>query len=153
MTFRVTFTTLLFSALTLFITSCADDEMDTMIIDSSQPMGSLSVDRSGSLVAENGTPTSGTVELGSDEDGATFVRLGSNFTTDLGTGTLSLYFSTSDTFTADPMNGNPDLILVGIVTRNGEQFFKLDAAVPNEFTHVILWCNSASIPFGNAQLQ
>jgi len=153
MTFRLTFTTLLFSALALFITSCADDEMDTMIIDSSQPMGSLSVDRSGSLVAENGTPTSGTVELGTDEDGTTFVRLGSNFTTDLGTGTLSLYFSTSDTFMADPMNGNPDLILVGIVTRNGEQFFKLDATIPGEFTHVILWCNSASIPFGNAQLQ
>lgn len=143
--------TFLFLALTFFASSCSDDE--TITIDSSQPNGTLTVDRMGSFTAENGTPTMGTAELGQDKDNVNFLRFSNNFTTELGTGTVSVYFSTSSTFTADPGNGNPDLLLVGSVQSNGEQFFKLNQAIPNNFTHVILWCNTASIPFGNAQLQ
>ncbi|MEO0899268.1 MAG: DM13 domain-containing protein [Bacteroidota bacterium] len=137
-------------ALLIMLTSCNEE---VVTIDSSLPNGTLNVARTGSLTAENGTPTMGTVELGMDEDNVNFLRFGSDFTTELATGTVSVYFSTSATFTADPMNGNPDLILVGAVQGNGEQFFKLSEAVPSNFTHVILWCNTASIPFGNGQLQ
>ncbi|MCI4671834.1 MAG: DM13 domain-containing protein [Bacteroidia bacterium] len=141
--------TLLFAV--LFVsTSCTTE---TVTIDSSLPNGTLTVAKTGTLVAENGTPTAGTVELGADEDNVNFLRFGDDFTTELATGTVSVYFSTSETFTADPGNGNPDLMLVGAVQGNGEQFFKLDSTVPSNFTHVILWCNTASIPFGNGQLQ
>ncbi len=136
----------------LTTTSCEKDE-ETITIDSSTPNGTFTVERSGSLVAQNGTPTSGTVEYGQDEDGIYFIRLANNFTTELATGTVSAYLSTSDTFTADPMNGNPDLKLVGSTQKNGEQFFKLDGAASNSFTHLILWCNTAAIPFGNVLLQ
>ena len=34
----------------------------------------------------------------------------------------------------------------------GETFIKLGSAIPANFTHVILWCGTASIPFGNARL-
>jgi len=140
-------------ALSLTITSCGDDDAMTVTIDSSTPNGTLTVERSGTLTAENGTPTAGTVEYGQDDDGTYFVRLADNFTTELGTGTVSAYLSTSNTFTADPMNGNPDLQLIGSTQKNGEQFFKLDGAVSSDFTHLILWCNTASIPFGNSPLQ
>ncbi|MEO0471038.1 MAG: DM13 domain-containing protein [Bacteroidota bacterium] len=132
-------------------TSCSQEEIIT--IDSSLPNGQLSVQRTGNLVAENSTPTTGVVELGVDDDNENFLRFGTDFTTELATGTVSVYFSTSEVFTADPANGNPDLLQVGSIRGNGEQFFKLDAPVPSNFTHVILWCNTASIPFGNAQLQ
>ncbi len=132
--------------------SCSKDD-DTVTIDSSLPNGTLTIDRSGSLTAENGTPTAGTVELGFDEQNTGFLRFANDFMTELATGTVSVYFSTSSVFTADPGNGNPDLLLVGAVQKNGEQFFRLNFEVPSDFTHVILWCNTASIPFGNAQIQ
>lgn len=152
MKLRILSPALLFAVLTFTFFSCDNDD-DTTIVDSSMPTGSITVERSGSLVAQSGTPTSGTVELIRDEDGEWFLHLGSDFTTDTATGTLSAYFSTSDTYMAAPGNGNPDLILAGIVTKTGEQFFKLDSSVSDAFTHVIIWCNSASIPFGNAELQ
>jgi hypothetical protein len=143
---------LFFLALSLTTTSCSKDN-ETITIDLSIPNGNLNVDRSGSLIAENGTPTKGKIELGQDTDNTSFLRFASDFTTELATGTVSVYFSTSATFTADPANGNPDLRLVGAVSGNGEQFFKLNESIPAKFTHVILWCNTASIPFGNAELK
>lgn len=144
------FATILFT-LSLILSSCTTEE--PTIIDSSQPSGVFSADRVGTLVAENGTPTTGGVELGTDEENTSFIRFGSDFTTELATGTVAVYLSTSAVFTADPGNGNPDLKLIGAINRNGEQFFKLTETVPAAFTHVILWCNTASIPFGNAELK
>ncbi|MCB0637021.1 MAG: DM13 domain-containing protein [Lewinella sp.] len=135
----------------LLFTAC-DDET-TMIIDSSMPTGQLTVERSGTFTAQNGTPTQGTAELGMDEDGVEFLHLDDDFMTELGTGTATVYFSTSDTYMADPGNGNPDLMLVGVVHGNGENFYRMDNGVDSRFTHVIIWCDSAGIPFGYANLQ
>ena len=138
----------------LVVVSCEDDaETITETIDTSVPTGDLTVQRQGSFMAQSGTPTAGTAQLGTDQDGETFLRFSDDFMTALATGTVTVYFSTSDTFTPDPAGGNPDLQLVGAVQQNGERFFKLNTAPSNQFTHVILWCASANIPFGNAQLQ
>ena len=142
---------MVFMSVTLLFSSCEDD--DPITIDSSQPTGTLTVQRSGTFTPESNTPTGGTAELVTDGDNESFLRFGNDFTTELATGTVAVYFSTSATFTPDPGNGNPDLILIGAVQSNGEQFFKLDQTIPSNFTHVILWCNTASIPFGNAPLQ
>jgi hypothetical protein len=125
---------------------------DTVTIDSSKPDGAFTAAKTGTLTPQNGTPTMGTVELGTDSKGSPFLRFAPNFTTQLATGTVSIYFSTSMNFVANPGAGNPDLKLVGPVAKNGETFFKLGAAIPTNFTHVILWCGTASIPFGNAKL-
>ncbi|TXF87663.1 DM13 domain-containing protein [Neolewinella aurantiaca] len=142
----------LFAFLAVFTFSSCDDDETIVTIDSSQPNNFVAA-RSGSLTAQNGTPTAGTVELGEDDDARTFLRLGNDFTTEQGTGTVTVYLSTSDTFTPSPGTGNPDLILVGGLNSNGEQFFQIDRDVPASFTHVILWCASANIPFGNARIQ
>ncbi|MCB0546913.1 MAG: DM13 domain-containing protein [Phaeodactylibacter sp.] len=146
-------TTLLLASFVLFLASCNKEDEKIQIIDSSQPVGELTVLRSGTFVAQNGTPSAGAAALGTDEDGAYFLRFGSDFITELGTGTVTVYLSTSDTFMADPGNGNPDLRLAGIVDNNGESFFKLNGAIDAKFNYVILWCGSANIPFGYAQLQ
>jgi hypothetical protein len=125
---------------------------DTVTVDSSQPNGAFTAAKSGTFTAQNGTPTAGMVELGTDAQGTPFLHFKSNFTTQLATGTVSIYFSTSMNFVASPGTGNPDLKLVGPVSKNGEAYFKLAAAIPANFTHVILWCGTASIPFGNAKL-
>ncbi|MFK8056167.1 MAG: DM13 domain-containing protein [Saprospiraceae bacterium] len=132
--------------------NCDDDDTTLMTIDSSLP-SNFTADRTGSLTAENSTPTTGSVELGMDEDNRTFLRLGSDFTTEQATGTVTVYLSTSEVFTPSPMTGNPDLILVGALNTNGAQDFEISQTVPATFTHVILWCATANIPFGNALLQ
>ncbi len=137
------------SLATLF-TACEDE--DPTIIDSSLPQGSLTVSKTGNFVAENGTGSMGVVNLGTDRDGTQFLQFGSNFTTNFATGTVTVYLSTSAVFTPDPANGNPNLRLVGPVNKAGENFFKLDPAADNKFTHVILWCASANVPFGNAAI-
>ena len=142
---------ILFASFTF--TSCDDDEaVMVTTIDSSMP-NNFSADRTGTLTAENGTPTMGAVQLGTDDDNRTFLLLGSDFTTEQATGTVTVYLSTSEVFTPSPMTGNPDLILVGALNTNGAQTFEVDQAVAANFTHVILWCATANIPFGNALLQ
>ena len=144
---------LLFVSFAIFISSCNKNDENIQTIDSSQPVGAFTASRSGTFVAQNGTPSAGTASLGTDEDGTNFLRFGSDFVTELGTGTVTIYLSTSDTFMADPGNGNPDLRLVGIVDSNGESFYKFNSSVDAKFSHVILWCGSANIPFGYAELK
>ncbi|WP_020527005.1 DM13 domain-containing protein [Flexithrix dorotheae] len=131
--------------------SCEDDT--EKIIDSSLPNGTFTAQKGGTFVAQNGTPTAGTVDLGLDEAGSTFLKFNEDFMTELGTGTVTVYLSTSDTFTPNPGEGNPDLKLIGAIGSNGESYHKIMDTVESKFTHVILWCGSASIPFGNAALQ
>lgn len=137
---------------TTFI-ACEKEDPQPEIIDSSLPTGTLTVARSGDFTAQNSTPTAGTAALGTDDDGETFLRFNNGFMTELGTGTVSVYLSTSENFVADPMNGNPDLRVVGAVSKNGDSYFKLNGAVGSKFTHVILWCGTANIPFGYALMQ
>ena len=147
------FLTLLLFSFTLTTTSCDDEaEVIETVIDSSRPVGDLTVNRAGDIVAQNDTNSQGRVEYGIDDAGTNFVRLGEDFQTVLATGTVTVYLSTSEEFVADPGNGNPDLQLIGAAQRNGEQFYRLDAAIDSKFTHLILWCASANIPFGYAAL-
>lgn len=133
------------------LTSCKKDT-ETVTVDSAKPIGTFTVRKTGNLVAQNGTPTAGTVQTGVDESGTSFLKLGANFTTELGTGTVTVYLSTSSTFRPSPGTGNPDIQLVGIAKANGEAFYKLTAAPASKFTHVIMWCGSANVPFGNAPI-
>jgi hypothetical protein len=138
--------------LALFSFVACESDPEEVIIDSSQPQGTFTPVEMGTFVEQNMTGSAGTAALGTDEEGTEFLRFGSDFMTNLGTGTVTVYLSTSQDFMADPGNGNPDLRLVGPVRSNGENFFKLDPAAESKFTHVILWCGSANIPFGYAAL-
>ncbi len=143
----------IFSVFAFVLVGCSDDDTETITIDTGLPVGDFEVDSQGDLVAESGTPTQGTVQLGTDSEGTNFLRFSDDFTTELGTGTVAIFLSTSSVYTADPANGNPDLRLIGNVESNGEMFVKLDSAPQAKFTHIILWCATAGIPFGNAELQ
>jgi len=143
--------TMIAALLLLFVSAC-DEEGETITIDSSQPQGEFTVQESGTFVMDN-APTSGSVELGTDETGKQFLHLGSDFQTNVATGTVAIYLSTSDTFTPDPGNGNPELQLVGSINENGEAYLAVSPMAASKFTHVIAWCTSASVQFGNAALQ
>ncbi len=146
------FLLLLMTSITFVTTSCNDDD-ETTITDSSLPTGKFTAQRTGTFVAQNGTPTKGIAEVGTDEDGKQFVRFSNDFTTKLGTGTVTVYLSKSQTIMFDAGKGNPNLRTVGFVDKNGELYLKMNTVAGNEFTHVVLWCASAAIPFGYAPLQ
>lgn len=136
---------------TTVFTSCKK-ETTTVTADPTKPDGAFTVSKTGSLVAQNGTPTQGTIELGTDSKGVTFLHLGANFKTELGTGTATVYLSKTMTFSASPGSGNPDLKLAGIVAGNGEAWYKFTAAPSTTLGFVIIWCGTANIPFGNGKL-
>ncbi len=142
----------LFAIAAFTITSCSKDA-ETITVDSSKPDGAFTVSKSGTFVAQNSTPTVGMAQLGTDSKGVQFLKFSSNFTTQFATGTVSVYLSTSMNFVASPGTGNPDLKLIGPVQKAGENFFKIAPSADAKFTHVILWCGTASIPFGNAEIK
>ncbi|PZX51938.1 DM13 domain-containing protein [Algoriphagus chordae] len=143
---------ILFYVAFLGLVSCSDDK-DPVIIDPTQPTGSLNVARSGNFVDQNAAGSMGTAEIGTDAEGKEFLQFSSDFNTALATGTVTVYLSTSDTFMADPANGNPDLLVMGPVRMAGANSFAVPTGVSTaKYTHVLLWCGSVGIPFGNAPL-
>ena len=151
MKFKSIFFLPLLAAAALAFTAC--EKETEVIVDPTKPQGAFTVAKSGSFVEQNSTGSKGAAQLGTDEDGTQFLKFGSDFSTTFATGTVTVYLSTTMTFTPDPGNGNPDLRLVGPVTKAGENYFRLDPAAASKFAHVILWCASANVPFGYAQLQ
>jgi hypothetical protein len=143
----------LFYVVFLGLISCSGDT-DPILIDASLPTGSLTVQRSGNFIDQNGAGSAGSASLGLDTQGREFLAFNSAFKTALATGTVTVFLSTSATFTPDPGNGNPNLFAIGPVRMAGENFFAIpEGASTGKYTHVILWCGSAGIPFGNARLQ
>lgn len=143
-----------FVFLAMVIFAACSDDTDPITIDSALPSSVLTVQRSGTFIDQNGAGSTGTASIGSDNKGAVFLAFNNAFKTALGTGTVTVYLSTSDTFTPDPANGNPNLLLVGPVRSAGENFFRIPSGADlGKYSHVILWCGSVGIPFGNARMQ
>ncbi|EAZ80845.1 DM13 domain-containing protein [Algoriphagus machipongonensis] len=143
---------LLFYLTFLGLVACSDDP-DPVTIDPTLPQGNFSVLRMGSFMDQNGAGSTGTASIGVDSEGTEFLEFGDSFNTALGTGTVTVFLSTSDTFNADPGNGNPDLLALGVVRDSGTNYFMLPSGSMSEkYTHVILWCGSVGIPFGYAPL-
>lgn len=138
----------------VIILAACTEEGDPVIIDSALPNGTLTVQRSGTFTDQNGAGSMGMASIGPDSQGTVFLAFNSAFRTALATGTVTVYLSTSDSFTPDPANGNPNLLLVGPVRNPGENFFRIPSGTDlGKYSHVILWCGSVGIPFGNAKLQ
>lgn len=143
---------LLFYIAFLGLVSCTDDN-DPVVIDPTQPTGSLNVLRSGTFVDQNNAGSTGNASLVTDSQGKEFLGFNEAFNTALATGTVTVFLSTSMEFMPDPANGNPNLLPLGPVRMAGENFFAIPAGMStSKYTHVILWCGSVGVPFGYANL-
>ncbi len=111
--------------------------------------GDITVLKTGTLTAQSSTNTKGMVQLVKDKDGKNYVRLTEDFTTKFSTGTVTVYLSTSDKL---QLGSSGSFQLVSIVGKAGEHFFPLSAVPDAKFTHGIIWCGAAAIPFGFAPL-
>lgn len=127
--------------------SCKEETTTPTPTATDQPVGAFTATRSGSLTPQSGTPTKGTVQVGMDSKNTVFLKLGSDFKSDFHTGTVTLYMSKGATYSASTIQ------LVNTVNKDGEQYFKMAGLPGSEFTHLIVWCGSAKIPFGNAEVK
>ena len=77
-------------------------------------------------------------------------KLGSDFTSSFHTGTVTVYLSSSKDLT---LSEKESFQLVAVVNEPGEHYFKLANFPDSKFSHGILWCGAAAIPFGFAELK
>jgi hypothetical protein len=147
---------LILPLIALIITASCDsgsmNDSDQMVVKPADPVavtGPITVLRTGSLTAQSSTSTKGMVQLVTDKDGKYYIRLTEDFTTKFTTGTVTVYLSTSDKL---QLSVADSFQLVAIVGKAGEHFFPLSGTPNSKFTHGIIWCGAAAIPFGFAPL-
>ena len=146
--------------LTVGMSACnKDDNNPTTQVTTDGPAGATTTLRTGTLTAENGTPTAGTVSTVRDVNGVEWLQLGQNFKSDFGTGTVTAYLAktganikTQRTKTDGSPNGLGNVQAVGFVQKNGQQYLKLSGS-PTPFSYVVMYCETVEINFGNAQLK
>jgi hypothetical protein len=141
---------LIITVMLMLIVCACNSDMDDMANNNSVAInGPFKVVLTGDLVRQSGTNTTGMVQIVEDNSGAFFVRLSENFNTKFSTNTVTVYLSTSATLR---LNESGSFEKIGGVNRAGEHFYKLDDFPEEKFTHGIIWCGAAGIPFGNALL-
>lgn len=145
--------TLLALSLAILLVACGEstEENPTPAPDDTEVVtGTVQVLRAGTLTAQSSTNTVGNVSIVKDSAGKHFLQLSNSFTTKFSTGTVTVYLSTSQTLA---LNSPGNFQLVSIVGKPGEQFFALPGLPDAKFTHGIIWCGAAAIPFGWAKLE
>jgi len=136
--------------LLLLVSSCSENLGEKPADNSVEIMGPFEVIKSGTLNRQSGTNTIGMVQIVQDSSGKNFLRLSENFNTKFSTGTVTVYLSTS---AALRLNESGSFQLIGRVNMPGEHFYELNGLPDGKFTHGIIWCGAAAIPFGNALLE
>lgn len=135
----------------LVFSNCKKEEAATPDpVNSGSPNGLFSSIRSGTFQKQNGYNAEGTAQLGSDEANVQWLRLGPDFNASLSTGAVTVYLSKNQNLS---LNTSDTFRRLDLVKTAGEHFYKLDPAVGSEFKFAILWCASASVQFGNAELK
>lgn len=148
---------LLLISLLIFSSACTSPKDTDPIIpdDISGASGSVKVTgvvevlKTGTFTSQSGANTKGMIDLVSDEGGSYYIKLGSDFTSSFHTGTVTVYLSTSKDLT---LSEKESFQLVAVVNEPGEHYFKLANFPDSKFSHGILWCGAAAIPFGYASL-
>ncbi|MCC6461205.1 MAG: DM13 domain-containing protein [Saprospiraceae bacterium] len=149
MTILKFFSTFLF---VLSISSCQKDEAppENNPSDATKPTGTFTAQRMGVFQEQNGYNAAGTAQLGTDDANSQWLRLAPDFTASLSTGAVTVYLSKNQNLS---LNSATSFLRVDLVKTPGEHFYKINPGVGSDFKFAILWCASASVQFGNAELK
>ena len=103
----------------------------------------------------NGTPTVGTLTILKDANNQEWLHLNADFTSSFATGTVTVYLAKSAARIGDqrvlPPPPVPNIRAIGFVNQNGAQDLKISGSQQG-FSHVVFYCETAEINFGNAPL-
>ena len=140
-------------------TACNNDDEEAQPQATDGPVGTVTTLQSGTLMAENGTPTMGTLAIVRDDNDDEFLSLNDDFRSDFATGTIVVYLAKtganikSQRTNADGTpNGAGNVQAIGFVNKNGQQYLKLPSAATG-FSYVVFYCETVEINFGNALLR
>lgn len=152
-----TFQTTTFSILVALFLVAASCNKETIVQFSDQPVGTVTSLKTGTLARQNapGTPeTKGTLAIIQDSNSNQFVKLNSDFMSGFTTGTVTVYLAKSMEEINTQRNGGTtatNVQAIGFVQKNGEQYLKIAGSISG-FTHLVLYCETAEVNFGAAEL-
>ncbi|GAC1597412.1 MAG: hypothetical protein NVS3B25_22480 [Hymenobacter sp.] len=108
--------------------------------------------RSGTVLAQGGVASGGTVDIVKASSGAELVRFNKDFFTDFHTGSLSIYLAKSSDQIRNQQAADPtSVVRVGTITQSGAQLLPITGSATG-FSHLILHCDPAQYNFGAAAL-
>ena len=117
------------------------------------PADSVTILRTGTVMAQGGVMSGGTVAIVRGADGAEYVQFNPDFHSDFHTGSLGIYLAKSNDLVRNQRALNPaNVVRVGTITQSGAQRLSI-TGVSTGFSHVILHCDPAQYNFGAAALQ
>jgi len=132
-----------------------NDSSTNPVTNNSGPVAPTTRLKSGTLTAENGTPTVGTLTILKDANNQEWLHLNADFTSSFATGTVTVYLAKSAARIGDqrvlPPPPVPNIRAIGFVNQNGAQDLKISGSQQG-FSHVVFYCETAEINFGNAPL-
>ncbi len=116
------------------------------------PTGLYTTLRMGTVMAQGGVSSGGTLDIVKTVDGAEFIRFNADFHTDFHTGSLGIYLAKSNDLVRNQRAADPASVLrVGTITQSGAQLLPI-TGMSAGFSHVILHCDPAQYNFGAAAL-
>jgi len=148
---------LLMAIASVSFSSCKKTETVTEF--SNLPIGAVITLKTGTITQQNGPgtpPTSGTLSVIQDSKGTQFLKLDANFTSGFTTGTVAVYFATTNEEINIQRNGGTtptNVLALGFVGNAGEKYFQLNTtALFSGFSFVVFYCETAEVNFGSAPL-
>jgi hypothetical protein len=105
---------------------------------------------SGTFTGQNGYEAKGTISLGANAINPAIVQLATDFNASLQTGAVTLYLSKNQQL---KLSDAATILRVSLVSKPGLQQFVLAAQPSTDFRYAILWCASAGVQFGYAELK
>ena len=153
-----TIRTATFSILAVFLLVATSCKKETIIQFSDQPVGTVTNLKTGTIARQNapGTPdTKGTLSIIQDSNSNQFVKLNSDFMSGFATGTVTVYLAKTMEEIKVQRNGGAtatNVQAIGFVQKNGEQYLKIAGSISG-FTYLVLYCETAEVNFGAAQLK
>ena len=109
--------------------------------------------RTGTVMAQGGVMSGGTLAIVKAPDGAEYVQLNMDFHTEVHTGSVTIYLAKSNGEIRTQRAANPANVLrVGSITQSGAQRLLITPSYAG-FSHVVLHCDPAQYNFGAAALQ
>jgi len=103
--------------------------------------------KTGTIIPQNGSNSSGTIELGVDSFSNHYLKLKSDFKSTFTNVTLIVSLSTTADF-----NENTS-VSIGSVTASGEKYYNITLYQFNNATYFILYNTASNTQFGNAQIK
>ncbi len=137
----------LFSLAIIFFSACSKVDTTSIPNNSTSPSGAFTAIKSGTINSQNGSATSGTIEVGVDAANNYLLHLKSDFKSDFGTGAVTLILSKTGAY-----NSATDS-LISLVSTNGDQYYKISANSFSSFDYFIVYCYAAKESFGVAALK